>query len=159
MVASFDSSQDLVTKWRQGLCPIVNGIVYPSGEVRWINILERSSSGRVSFDLSLASATSLTELRAEGSLGWTQFTTLQEICDQDSGIRAYSGEAGMGGDGFVTVCSLASGDLLWLAFFECSNPFTRLEVENGQLFAETSHGNRWVFPVTAPENVSVIDSF
>lgn len=152
---SENSSVNLQERWSGGACPIINGIAFPSGVVRWLNVEEEIGSEQTTIVLEPASPTSLLELQQEGSLDWTQCTQLHEWSDQSLGLGVSCGEGGLGADGFVAVFNLDANKLIWLAFFECSNPFVGSRIEDDAVYAETTHGHKWVFPLESPERVTV----
>ena len=141
--------------WSRGFCPIINGIVFSSGKIDWVNIELRSTPGSTQFHLTPGTSTSLEDLEKEDDLEWTTVITLSECQSQRLNLKVICGEGGLGSDGFVAVSEFSSKDLLWIAFFECSNPFIKIHLQNGVVTAETTLGNSWVFPVFSPEKVTV----
>lgn len=63
--------------------------------------------------------------------------------------------AGYGTMGYVAVSREGDGRLVWLAFFQNSNPFETIEYEAGFVLGTTNLGARYVFPLDAPEKVQI----
>ncbi len=75
--------------------------------------------------------------------------------DRQRNLSVYCGEGGFGGDGYVALVSAESDEPIWIAFFDTSNPFVSVELTADNVIATSNHGNRWSFPIEAPEKVTV----
>jgi len=74
------------------------------------------------------------------------------------GQRIHAGETSEGSEGYVAVCLGNDDDLLWLAFFDFSNPFEwdTLRIIDEQRFAvKTNHRADWTFSFDDPTNITV----
>ena len=45
-----------------------------------------------------------------------------------AGLRLVCGEGAMGSDGFVAAVRPSDGALAWVAFFDCSHPFSAISI-------------------------------
>ena len=142
-------------QWTEQRCPIINGILFASGRIAWINVDEKFDGGSLYYALDQPSETSITELIEEGELQWTDLTILKELSSEGSNLLVQIGEGAMGGDGFVATSDRASKKLLWLAFFENSNPFVDVEITDDVIQVQNNHSISWRFPITTPEKVCV----
>jgi len=100
---------------------------------------------------------SLSEAYSKGAL---EFTTITEMIDEtatDAGrnLRAYCGEGGFGGDGFVALCWADTDKPIWIAFFETSNPFVSVSLHANCVVAQTTLDRKWTFPLEEPEKFAV----
>src|SRR5207244_13625753 len=63
------------------------------------------------------------------------FTThLVPVCHRsytDFNLCVFAGEGAHGSEGFVAVTQITAGQLVWLAYFDCSNPFEKVALEDG----------------------------
>ncbi|MGC4064588.1 MAG: hypothetical protein QM784_08080 [Polyangiaceae bacterium] len=139
--------------WQEERCPIVNGIFRPDDSVSRLT-LEIDSVNRNFATLKLMERTTLSAIERTSEVEWTYLTQLCEFKSITSHYVAIGGEGGFGSDGFV---ALLERDLrlLWLAFFDWSNPFTKVSVEDAVVTATSSLDAIWRFPVDAPELVRV----
>ncbi|MHC4675293.1 MAG: hypothetical protein ACYTBZ_22640 [Planctomycetota bacterium] len=135
-------------------CPSVDGIVFATGEIQQINV-DVDWGPPVSYRLKLGTKTSINELENNQLLYWSDCAILASMIYEERQIEVVAGESDHGSDGFVAVMSNKSKNLKWLAFFTCSNPFSRLEIDNNQILATSTLGITWVFPVNKPEAVIV----
>jgi hypothetical protein len=152
------SAQELIGKWRQGFLPIIDGIVWPSGVLESVRVAFQRKNGRFVLARGSVSRSSLQQLESLGRLSWTRVGKCCEGCDQARGLRAIGGAGGMGGDGFVALESGLSDSLIWIAFFENSNPFEGLRFEGLSLVGSTSLGDQWFFPLESPSDFQIISS-
>jgi hypothetical protein len=60
----------------------------------------------------------------------------------------------MGSDGFVALLE-HDATLHWLAFFDWSNPFTKISLQDAVVTAVSSLDATWRFPVDEPEAVTL----
>lgn len=140
--------RDLEQALGQGACPILSGLMYPDGSVLLVDAVP-SGPGAPTF----RRRTTLAALDATEPLEWTTVGTLAQAVSPDGSYSAIGGEGGMGGDGFVAVSAAADKRLLWVAFFEDSNPFEEVRFDGGDVVARSNLGREYRFPVTAPERL------
>lgn len=146
---------DVQSQWEQGKCPDMNGILFASGKIAWINVsFNTLSGGRTIFRLEAPKLMHLSDLAREGDLRWVRLLPLDEVIEERRQIRVVCGEGGFGGDGFVAVTDLGN-QLQWIAFFDCANPFESAELGDGEVVAKTNLRNTWRFPLDSPERVTV----
>lgn len=142
-------------QWTKQRCPIINGILFASGRIAWINVKEQFSGRTISYELDHPSETSITDLLEEDKLQWTDLTILKELNQDNLNLLVQAGEGAMGGDGFVASSDLASKKLFWIAFFENSNPFVDIRVTDDVIQAINNHSILWEFPINEPENLKI----
>ena len=135
-------------------CPNVDGIVFANGEIQQINV-NVDWRTPVSNSLKLGNRTSITELEKNKQLYWSDCAILNSKIDETGQLKVVAGESDHGSDGFVAVISNKSDKLRWVAFFTCSNPFSKLEVDNNQILATSTLGTSWIFPINRPEAVII----
>jgi len=140
--------------WKHQESPIINGIVLPDGSIQLITIsIDLKSSPR--YLIELGPKTSISELAGKSELHWSSCATLTRLDIQEENLTIVAGEASYGSDGFVAVINSTTHELVWLAFFDCSNPFHKLEYVDKELYAWSTHEHIWRFPINEPSNVSV----
>jgi hypothetical protein len=74
--------------------------------------------------------------------------------DKKMGIVAIGGDTSMGNEGFVAATDL-SKQLLWIAFFDFSNPFVSVEFNETEILAKNNHRELWHFPIQHPSRITI----
>lgn len=145
----------LQERWGEGLCPIVNGLIFDDGRVVLCEFKRARLDSLQAVDFKRVGVTTLEETLGGDD---SYFTGVTQWCSaeiSDTGKRVLCGEGGFGGDGFVALTRVDDDHLEWIAFFENSNPFVSVAYTDGYVLAESSYGDRWSFPVTHPEDATV----
>ena len=135
-------------------CPSIDGIVFPTGEIQQIDV-DVDWGPPVSYRLKLGTKTTVNELKNNQQLYWSDCAILARMIDKEGQIEVVAGESDHGSDGFVAVMSNKSKNLKWIAFFTCSNPFSKLEINNNQILATSTLGTTWIFSIKEPESVVI----
>lgn len=135
--------------WESRSCPILNGIVFPDDTAFLLNVVPPTGAD----DRYVIVAAARRPLASVGPVAWTQVAELARATDPVRDTTAIVGEAGMGADGFVAAMQGTSGQLKWLAFFDCSNPFHVVSVRQDAVVARTNLDVEWTFPLEHPECV------
>ncbi|MDC0711450.1 hypothetical protein POL68_23465 [Stigmatella sp. ncwal1] len=142
-------------KWKDELCPGVNGVLFSDGELILMECVllmhERGAQVRVR---PLARSTLRSALEFNENL-WAFITELASYSWAEGNIRLSCGEGSMGSDGYVAAVRISDDRLVWAAFFDCSNPFEEIKVVNGEVVVVSTYGHRWSFPIEHPERVMV----
>jgi hypothetical protein len=73
----------------------------------------------------------------------------------DLNLRVIGGEASHGSEGFVAVTQMTTDRLVWLAYFNCSNPFETVSLVDGIVIAVSNLGHVWRLPLSQPETLAV----
>jgi hypothetical protein len=111
--------------------------------------------GKRIFEKKIFETTTIVELERSGKLFWSDAIILGETLSFDGMVTAVCGEGDHGSDGFVAVLSAESRKLLWLAAFDCSNPFDSVEFIGAAVYAQSTLGKVWRFPLAEPCNFTV----
>jgi hypothetical protein len=83
-------------------------------------------------------------------------TTLSRCADGAQPFYAKGGEtAGYGGDGFVALQEKGSDQLIWLIAFRDTNPFSRVEIQDQHVDAESTSGVRVRIPIARPDQLTL----
>ena len=115
---------DLLKKWGNGFCPLINGVVFYDGlcfSVKPIDML------RAVYPVSLQTMYPCF-IQKELEIKWVHFYITYEIFINNYGLKIMVGEGAMGEDGVVAVAD-DSSKLIWHAFFDFSNPFDSVSME------------------------------
>ena len=96
----------------------------------------------------------MSDLEKLHNLEWTYLAQLCESVEND--IVIAGGEGGIGSDGFVAVLRTSDRHLMWLAFFDDSNPFIKVSFLNGIVIAFSNLGDVWNFPLEKPHELKVV---
>jgi hypothetical protein len=152
-----DADPSLAAYWRRRQLPLLPAIYHADGRVvsMLVTGAALAEAGRFSFSASPGHETTITCLdAAREPLG--SMTLLEKpAIDRERNLSAYCGEGGMGADGYVALIRADDDEPIWIAFFDASNPFVSVELTANNVIAMSSHGNRWNFPIEAPEKVTV----
>jgi hypothetical protein len=147
---------DLQTHWAAEQCPIIDGIIFSDGRLRLMTVeWVRGQAGRLELSVSPGGWTSVAELASNSRLQWTGIIPLCNTEDLARKLRVIGGEGGLGSDGFVAVTSADNGAIVWIAFFNGSNPFEAIEIIGDWIVAKTNLQTVWRFPIGCPENVTL----
>ena len=136
--------------WEKGQCIILNGVMYANGSVELVK----------AYDLPRPVGTLSLPFLEQTSLDWNktcEITTLIPSCrseDLSRGVVAIGGEGGMGGDGFLALTDVANR-LLWIAFFDFSNPFVFVEIARSEIIAKNNLEESWHFQIAKPSQIIV----
>lgn len=141
--------------WDNKLWPIRNGIYFDDGRVALLNISMPWENVGKAVSVSVASLTQLEQIDEFRENCTTHLSPLCQESYPDMNLRVYGGEGGHGSEGFIAVTQISTGHLLWLAYFDCSNPFERVSVTNGIVIGVSNLGDSWNFPLTQPDSFSV----
>lgn len=138
--------------WDARRVPVVSGIFFASGEVRTL-ITNSDHDGRT--ELIQGEVRSIDKICSEDTVSYASIDAIfQATFVFDSRIiEIFCGEGGYGGDGFV--CAAENNAVLWLAFFEYSNPFISVARDRAYIVANNNCGEKWRFPIASPQQVSV----
>ena len=140
--------------WQNQESPSIDGIVFPNGDIQLINV--KVDWGQpVKYKLSLGCKTSIEELKLQNKISWNDCAVITRAIDETKKVEAIAGQGDYGSDGFVAVVNSGNKELVWLAFFETSNPFEYLQFYENELHARSSLGNLWRFPLDEPSRVKV----
>jgi len=135
-------------------CPLVNGIIFPNGVIKLLDV-NVEWSPKLIYTIKKSEETSIKALEKIGHLQWNDCAILTKLSDEKKNIVVIAGEGDYGSDGFVSVIDLYSRKLIWLAFFNCSNPFEKLEIKNDELLVKSTNGCLWKFNILDPVNIVV----
>lgn len=138
--------------WNARRLPIVSGIFLASGEVCTL-VEGTNDDGRTK--LLKGEVRSIDDISSVNVVPYTSIdVTYQTQFEFGSRcIEVYCGEGGYGSDGFV--CVEKNGAVLWLAFFEYSNPFLNVARDDACVIAKNSCGENWRFSLDLPHEVSI----
>lgn len=134
-------------------CPYINGISYADEQIQLMELVVNKTKP-VTFDIIVGIKTSVAELEASGKMLWGDCIIEDEFSSEEEKITVLCGEGNLGSDGFVALMN-DQGKLKWIAFFDCSNPFIQLKFIDKVVFAETSLGHIWKFPINTPHLLTI----
>lgn len=149
-------SQMVAQFWSNEACPYFDLIMHADGKV-----FPLQNNGNSISDFAFMESKSWVPISAIADLD--DPSKLNEgfavICRRDYpelDLSISGGECCSSGEnGFVSVCSLSSGVLIWLAFFVSSNPFDQVSVEDGEVVAHSTMNKKYYFLLQSPHSVKV----
>lgn len=141
---------DLEQAWEQRWCPMVNGLLYPDGTVVPVTVWPGETGAPA-----VGPRRRLTEVAGSGPIRWTTLGPLVRAVSADRTFIAAAGDGGQDGDGFVALMGGPQKSLVWLAFFDDSQPFEEVWFDGDAVVARTSAGRELCFPIGAPERLVV----
>jgi len=134
--------------------PRVNGIIFADGTIQLLK-LAVDWGPPAKYRSILGEIVSLDALNSESKLIWNDGAILAKRISDDGALEAVCGESDFGSDGFIAVINKKTKKLVWLASFDCSNPFDSVEFDRGHICARTTLGNFWRFPISNPQDFTV----
>jgi hypothetical protein len=140
---------DITTLWKNEQCVIATGIYYADGAVTQMHINQINNTiaidGRTDLNTLLKNYPDfLTSIDPYSVINFSIDT---------SNYAAYAGGGSDGNEGFV--CLTQNTSVIWLAYFEESNPFMKMKFQNNCLHVVNNHREEWVFPIDFPEKISI----
>ena len=129
--------------------PSLNGITFPDGTIKIFDI-KVEWSPTIIYTIKEKEDSSIDILKSIGQLHWSDCAVITKLIDKERSIEVIAGEGDYGDDGFVGVIDLNSRKLIWLAFFNCSNPFDKLKIIDDYLYARSTSGCFWKFKIEDP---------
>ena len=139
------------SRWKHNEIPIVNGIVFPNGQIEAMTI-ECEGGNRTAKQ---NGKTTLQELENRSELYYSNIMTNHHIQTSDELYDIYCGEGSYGGDGFIVVTSEHGNYLVWIAFFEDSNPFIKVQYKEDFVYGFNSLNEKWSFKLKAPTEIKI----
>ena len=85
---------------------------------------------------------------------WTTISVFTEKINIDNNTIVFGGEGGMGNEGFIA-CTDNVNNLKWALFFTNSNPFYKIELEDGKINAYTSTDLKYQIDIETPTNIKI----
>ncbi len=146
----------LEEKWQSGFGLHIDGMVFADGRVVLCECVKLKRDGR---SIPLASPigdSTLDSVLAYDDDPWVALTEMDRSEIAESNLRISCGEGAMGNEGYVAAAALDTGKLIWMAFFTCSNPFEALKFIDGEVIAENTYEQEWIFPLANPEKVRIL---
>jgi hypothetical protein len=150
-----DVSALIQEKWAEGFGLQVEGIVHATGAIVLCECNKVRSGSGLPMEVSILGQSRVFEVLAENKDPWVQITECDSLILDSRNLRLSCGEGAMGNEGYVAVCDGITSQLIWFAFFTCSNPFSEIRFEEGALIVETSYEQEWSFPLDAPQALSI----
>jgi len=148
--------QIIQTQWQRWMCPIFSGIVYGDGTIVQVEMQRSEPLTQIA---RVMHRSGIGEFVKNHPDDWTELISLCEVTVPERDYRLVAGEGGFGGDGFVALARNSDNHLIWIAFFDNSNPFIEVSINKDftGIQGKTNLGTVWRFPIDRPENVQVID--
>lgn len=143
-----NTSNLLSVAWQREQVPLLNGILFPDGRhirLEWDGDHIVVGSSGSSWDEN--------DLRDEV----TYFTELSRAKIPNSELVVIAGEGGLGADGVIALVDTNTDLPCWVLFMDSSNPFSHVEVVDGQIVASTTLGKRWRIDPLKPGLLAVTD--
>lgn len=141
--------------WAEKKWPIRNGIYFADDRVVLLDVLMPWETESKKMSVKVDSSLTVQEIKECVENTKTNLASLCEATDSQLKFHIYAGEGAHGSEGFVAVTHRASGNLVWLLYCDCSNPFVELKVESNKILAKSSLDQLWSFPLETPESVVV----
>ena len=142
--------------WKNLQCPVISGILFGDGKLVQIHFYCELEDDSQRPYLEVLGTTFIDTFLNKSKAKITHLLPIVEKPIPSENLTILCGEAGYGSDGFVALSRSDSNELVWLAFFDTSNPFIKLALEDSKvLVATTNLGDEWRFSLKQPEKVAV----
>lgn len=140
--------------WRQGRCLPINGIHDTSGTLVRLDFKRTSDQEVSSFVVGREHASEVFARDREDVVELMWGDSLAAPAER----LVIAGETSYGSEGFVALCHETERRLLWLAFFDFSNPFeakTVQIVDEDHFAVKTNYEAEWLFSFSDPTRIVV----
>lgn len=137
---TMDIQTQMQDGWNKGLCPLIDGILYTDGVLTSVKVENGGDGLTISKQGSclLDSIECFVEIDISSTLDY-------------EGAEIGCGASSMGDEGFF-YCS-KEGVLLWVAFFQGSNPFVDVKMEKGLAVVTNNWGHNLQFHPSDPSTI------
>jgi hypothetical protein len=149
-----ENDMNINDQWQKDELPIINGIIYENGVIEQINISFNNNMRIIEYGNKLH----INNLIVNRELEFTRVIILDHLEISNEKFHVYSGAGGFGGDGFIVVMSSENSLIKWIAFFENSNPFEKIEFDRGIIYGYTNLNEKWAFDIFNPCMVSIVNT-
>lgn len=139
----------ILHNWQQGRVAIVNGIALPDDSVRTVPARGWSRATPTRLDI-CGNA-----IPVPDDVEWTDVSMLAKTVSPCCGYLAVAGECGMGGDGFMALIDERTALPEWIAFFDFSNPFEAVAINDTHVLASNNLGESWSVPRSATGTIEI----
>lgn len=130
--------------------PIINGVLYPDGNFEKVNIITYKNQKRTIQQNQIKTVFPFSD-----DTDYSSIIVQSEIICNDLNCKAVCGEGSYGGDGFVLLESLITGKMLWLASFDNSNPFIRIQRDKSGFIVTNNCYEKWYFDISDTNNIKI----
>lgn len=141
----------LQSAWRESRLPLIDGVVLASGNLYAASYRALTVNGV----LGTAPVFGAPPVWLEVTVDWVEVDERAAVLDPAAALRYSCGEGSAGGDGYVACAQATTGDLVWAAFFQASNPFEAIRLDAAHVEAVNNHGHHWRLARENPTDVSV----
>lgn len=153
-----DEDRKIVAKlWSDENCPYFDLIMFADGRI--LELCPRKDSLDRSETVAPGRWMLVSEIPNPDALdtsGGGYFATMCRCDVPELDLSISAGEcASHGGNGFVAVTSLSTGEFKWLGFFLESNPFDGIKVKDQEIIASSTTNKKYHFPLEHPEQVRI----
>jgi hypothetical protein len=142
--------------WREEKCPILNGVIYGTGKTVSMYLPSVPREVNVLLDLKEIERGEIDSFLKKKPDFATSITQLGESFSNSNDLRASCGEGSFGADGYVALSSINDDRLIWIIFFDDSNPFIEVIFSGANIKALTTLDTEWTIPIDTPERMVVI---
>ncbi|MFO7181202.1 MAG: hypothetical protein DIU78_021050 [Pseudomonadota bacterium] len=150
-----NSQDELQQHWEAGECLHVDGIVWSDGRVLLLTVSKVKQNGRTQCVAAPLAETTAGSVLQYDPDAWVAVTSTGRLAIGEGRVLL-AGEGAMGNEGFVAL--EREGQLQWSLFCTLSNPFTDLELEDGEAVVRDGYEGVWRIPVSTPERLRIVPS-
>jgi len=142
--------------WDDEECPYFDLILYGDGKVFPLSMMDKTNFGMCIMKsdawIPISQLPNTDENKLNGG-----FASLFSKDFPETDLRISCGECfSSGGNGFISLSHLSSGELAWLAFFLESNPFDSVSLNDGLVVAKSTDGSIFSLDLNSPSSVNII---
>ena len=135
--------------------PIRNGLYFPDGRVILLSVLMPWEVANESVSVTITNTVTIDEIEEIKSDYMTDCIWKNEQRYEGMNLCVSPGEGSWGSEGLVAVTQMSTGQLVWLLYLDCSNPFETALLANGVVTAVSNLGHTWRLPLAHPETLTV----
>jgi hypothetical protein len=134
--------------------PIISGILYNDGTIDSLAIVEDDADLR---RIEKGSKTNIDSfVDTVGNAFYSHASVVFRTEDSNRKIAVSCGEGANRNEGFISVESLENDSVVWLASFNNSSPFERVEIIGNTIYGVNNIGEIWAFAINDPSSASIV---
>jgi len=141
--------------WEEKRWPIRNGIYFADETVVLMDVSIPWKIGDETPSATISNSIKLNELE---EFQKNIKTRIGQSCEQSYpklNLLISCGGGSHGSEGFIAMTQITTSNLVWLAYFDCSNPFEKVSLSDGVVTAVSNLGHKWQLPLEKPETLKI----
>lgn len=142
--------------WDLKMCPPVSGIYFENNTVAKMAISMPWDHKTDDILIVMNDIKSLSDaMSSNDEVGLSHLGVLCSEFYHEKDLMIFGGCGSYGSEGFIAVVESKKNRIIWLAYFDCSNEFEKVYLENDIVVGITNLQHTWKLPLIEPQKIHV----